>query len=81
MAQCFLSLLVVLLSLSLCVVRAGVEKIKIDPSTRLYRGSRDGRVYMFHGLDTEDSSPPWYLRTLDQAQIDLVKSVRALSTN
>lgn len=53
----------------------GVEKIQIDPITRLYRGSSDGRVYMFHGLDTEDSSPPWYLRTLDQSQIDLMKTV------
>ena len=54
----------------------GVEKIQIDPSTRMYRGMSDGRVYVFHGLDTEDSSPPWYLRTLDQQQIDLMKSVR-----
>ena len=59
-----------------CKAAAGVEKIKIDAATRLYRGASDGRVYMFHGLDTEDSSRPWYLRTLNQAQIDLMKSVR-----
>lgn len=53
-----------------------VEKIKIDPVTRLYKGAQDGRVYTFHGLDTEDSSPPWYLRTLDKQQIDLMKTVR-----
>jgi endoglycosylceramidase len=40
----------------------------------MYRGTGDGRVYVFHGLDTENSSPPWYLRTLDQQQIDLMKS-------
>ena len=53
-----------------------VEKIRIDPTTTLYRGSEDGRVYTFHGLDTENSSPPWYLRTLTQQQIDLTKTVR-----
>ena len=53
-----------------------VEKIRIDPTSRLYRGAQDGRVYMFHGLDTENSSPPWYLRTLDDRQIALMKTVR-----
>ena len=73
---------VLLYALALCGVgrgragSGGVEKIQIDPSTRMYRGVSDGRVYVFHGLDTEDSSPPWYLRTLDQQQIDLMKSVR-----
>lgn len=57
-------------------VEGVVEKIKIDPVTRLYKGAQDGRVYTFHGLDTEDSSPPWYLRTLDKQQIDLMKTVR-----
>lgn len=53
-----------------------VEKIKIDPVTKLYKGAQDGRVYTFHGLDTENSSPPWFLRTLDKQQIDLMKTVR-----
>ena len=54
---------------------SAVEKIRIDPATRMYRGTRDGRVYTFHGLDTEDSSRPWYLRTLNLQQIKLMKSV------
>lgn len=65
------------LSFLLLVVGSGaVEKIKIDPATRLYRGVQDGRVYMFHGLDTENSSPPWTLRTLDEQQIQLMKTVK-----
>ena len=56
-----------------------MEKIQIDPDTRMYRGVMDGRVHVFHGLDTEDSSRPWYLRTLDQQQIDLMKTVRDLN--
>ena len=56
-----------------------MEKIQIDPTTRMYRGVTDERVHVFHGLDTEDSSRPWYLRTLDQQQIDLMKTVRDLN--
>ena len=67
------------LTFLLLVIGAGaVEKIRIDPATRLYRGAQDGRVYMFHGLDTENSSPPWTLRTLDQQQIQLMKTVKWL---
>lgn len=58
-----------------CSLGVSVEKIRIDPTTRLYRGRQDGRVYTFHGLDTENSSPPWYLRTLNQQQVDLMKTV------
>jgi len=67
------------LTFLLLVIGAGaVEKIRIDPATRLYRGAQDGRVYMFHGLDTENSSPPWTLRTLDEQQIQLMKTVKWL---
>lgn len=64
-----------LLFLAIIIGGEAVEKIQIDPSTRLYTGVQDGRVYVFHGLDTEDSSRPWYLRTLNQQQIDLMKTV------
>lgn len=70
-AQCLTFLLLV-------IGAGGVEKIRIDPATRLYRGAQDGRVYMFHGLDTENSSPPWTLRTLDEEQIQLMKTVKWL---
>ena len=74
-------MLVTLSVASFCLsgTRGTVEKIKIGPSngaTRLYTGTQDGRVYTFHGLDTEDSSPPWNLRTLDEQQIQLMKTVR-----
>ena len=67
---------IAILALSDCLWGETVEKIKINPITRQYTGTRDGRVYVFHGLDTENSSPPWYLRTLDKQQIQLMKTVR-----
>jgi len=33
-------------------------------------------VYLFHGLATEDSSPPWTLSAYSDEQIELMKAVR-----
>ena len=57
-------------------VRASVDKIFINTATQLYTGSTDGRVYLFHGLATEDSSPPWTLSAYSDEQIELMKAVR-----
>jgi hypothetical protein len=53
-----------------------VEKIRIDPETRLYTGRGDGRVHVFHGLAAEDSSFPWTLEGLySEEQIETMKEV------
>ena len=57
-------------------VHASVDKIFINTTTQLYTGSTDGRVYLFHGLATEDSSPPWTLSAYNDEQIELMKAVR-----
>jgi len=57
-------------------VHASVDKIFINTTTQLYTGSTDGRVYLFHGLATEDSSSPWTLSAYNDEQIELMKAVR-----
>lgn len=57
---------------------SAVEKIQINPETRLYTGRGDGRVHVFHGLAAEDSSFPWTLESLySEEQIETMKDVRA----
>lgn len=57
------------------MVYGSLDKIQIDPRTRLYVSTTDGRIHMFHGLAIEDSSPPWTLATYTDEQIELMKSV------
>ena len=61
--------------LQLSQLDCAVEKVRINPATRLYEGREDGRVRVFHGLASEDSSPPWTLNTYNDEQIELMKSV------
>ena len=72
-----------LLSLSLLLqvskLDCAVEKIRINPATRLYEGREDGRVRVFHGLASENSSPPWTLNTYTDEQIELTKTVSSCS--
>ena len=53
-----------------------LDKLRIDPTNRLYVSSVDGSVAFLHGLALEDSSPPWTLATYSDKQIELMKGVR-----
>ena len=56
-----------------------MEKIQINPDTRLYTGRGDGRVHVFHGLAAEDSSFPWTLESLySEEQIETMKEVKIM---
>ena len=52
-----------------------MDKIKIDPKTRLYVSREDGRVHVLHGLDTTKQYPPYPLVTYTDEQIQLFKTV------
>lgn len=65
-----------LLLIQLSGTSSAVEKIYINPETRLYTGRGDGRVHVFHGLAAEDSSAPWTLDSLySEEQIETMKEV------
>ncbi len=51
------------------------DKIKIDPQTRLYVSSEDGRVRVFHGLALENNGFPSTLAHYSDQQIALLKMV------
>ena len=68
--------LAVLLQLSR--ISNAVDKIYINPKTRLYTGRGDGRVHIFHGLAIEDSSFPWTLAQYSEDQIETMKEVNIL---
>ena len=59
-------------------VHAAVDKIRINTTTQLYTGSTDGRVYLFHGLAIESSTPPWDIYNYSDEQIELMKTVRVI---
>ena len=66
-----------LVLLLLSRISCAVEKVYINPETRLYTGRSDGRVHIFHGLAAEDSSKPWTLESLySEEQIETMKEVR-----
>ena len=61
---------------------SAVEKIYINPETRLYTGRGDGRVHIFHGLAAEDASFPWTLENLySDDQIETMKEVKIMLFN
>ena len=74
-----LVVLAVSLLLQLSRTSCAVEKIQINPDTRLYTGRGDGRVHVFHGLAAEDSSFPWTLESLySEEQIETMKEVKIM---
>ena len=70
-----LNLLVLLLLLQLNGLNCDLQKIYVDPLTRLSTGRGDGRVHVFHGLAAENSAPPWTLDVYSDEQIEAMKSV------
>ena len=74
-----LVIIAVSLLLQLSRTSCAVEKIQINPDTRLYIGRGDGRVHVFHGLAAEDSSFPWTLESLySEEQIETMKEVKIM---
>ena len=71
-----LNLLFLLLLLQLNGLNCdSVQKIYMDPLTRLSTGRGDGRVHVFHGVAAENSAPPWTLDVYSDEQIEAMKSV------
>ncbi len=67
-----------LLCVLLCVLSVELvsDKIKIDPTTRLYVSREDGRVRVFHGLALENNGYPNTLAYYSDKQMALLKMVR-----